>query len=174
MFDPFTLSLIGGAAGGLLSKRDPLKGALMGAGLGYAGGAMAPAIGGLFGTSPASTVAADGMADATYGATGYNTGLGQQQGLLDTIKGGIKTAGEYAKPIGESAMAAQAVGGMFATPQQAPVQPGPIMQNTGGAQTLASIAQSNAQGLGALQDADMQRKLKQKQMIAQMMGRSYG
>lgn len=41
MFDPFTLALIGGAAGGLLNKKDPLKGALLGAAGGYGGGLLA-------------------------------------------------------------------------------------------------------------------------------------
>lgn len=170
MFDPFTLALIGGAAGGLLNKKDPLKGALMGAGLGYAGGAVAPK---LLGSAPVSSAATDAMADATFGSTGYNTGLGAKQGLLDGVKDGLKTASEYAVPIGQAANAANAVGGLFGTDQQ-PMQASAPPVVSGGSQALASIAQSDQQGLLALQDADMKRRQQQMAMIQQMMGRNYG
>jgi len=67
MFDPFTIAMIGGAAGGLLNKKDPLKGALMGAGLGYAGGSMAP---GLLGSAPGLTAAP--AATSGTGTSGNN------------------------------------------------------------------------------------------------------
>jgi hypothetical protein len=53
MFDPFTLAMIGAGVGAFTNKKDPLKGALIGAGLGYGGGLLAAP-----GTAAAGTTAA--------------------------------------------------------------------------------------------------------------------
>lgn len=55
MAEPATLAMIGAAAGAVTNKKDPLKGALLGATLGYGGGALAP---GLLGTGAAAGTAA--------------------------------------------------------------------------------------------------------------------
>ena len=76
MADPVTLAMVGAAAGAVTNKKDPLKGALLGATLGGVGGALAP---GLFGAG--ATQAAAGAA----GAAGVQSGFGAQlasQGLL--------------------------------------------------------------------------------------------
>ena len=52
MADPVTLAMVGAAAGAVTNKKDPLKGALLGATLGGVGGAVAP---GLLGGGAAST-----------------------------------------------------------------------------------------------------------------------
>lgn len=198
MFDPFTIALIGGAAGGLLNKKDPLKGALMGAGLGYGGAVMAPS---LLGTAPGLTAApaaasgtgltigggttglklgasAPGLLGATpetLGAMNGGTGVtalaggdySLAPGLMDKAKAGLSNASQYAKPMGEAAMAANSVKGLFGSDAQAP-QP---MQTQGDNGSLAQIAQADQQGLLAMQDADMKRRQQQMAMIQQMMGR---
>ena len=133
MFDPFTLALIGGAAGGLLNKKDPLKGALLGAGAGFTGGTLA-AGGGLLGAAPAATGAsgAAGTAGAAAGATSaatsgasmasslpaFNpiagtyvnaTSLPGMTGFTETLKG-VNAA---VKPFGEAAGTAMQVRGLF-------------------------------------------------------------
>jgi hypothetical protein len=66
MFDPFTLAMIGAGVGAFTNKKDPLKGALIGGGLGYGGGLLAAP-----GTAAAGTTAA-----GTSAATGAGAGLG--------------------------------------------------------------------------------------------------
>lgn len=45
MGDPVTMAVIGASAGAMMNKKDPLKGALLGAAGGYAGGAFMPTLG---------------------------------------------------------------------------------------------------------------------------------
>lgn len=206
MFDPFTIALIGGAAGGLLNKKNPLQGAAMGAGMGALGASVAP---GLLSGAPGLTAAPAASGGLTLGAgeglklgtlapelggaasngllgatpstlssMGGGTGLtaaaptgGLQPGMWDKMKDGLGKASEYAQPVGNAATAANAVGGLFQQPPKAPIQPGPTLQNSGGAQTLASIAQSNAQGTMTSMDDAMKRRMMQQQIIARMMGR---
>jgi hypothetical protein len=112
MADPMTLAMVGAAAGAVTNKKDPLKGALLGATLGYGGGTLAP---GLLGTG--ATQAASGAA----GAAGVQSGFGAQlasQGLLSTapaMSGG-------ASP-GASALASQGMTSapaLMSTPSAAP------------------------------------------------------
>ena len=44
MADPVTLAAIGAVAGAATNKKDPVKGALIGATLGFGGGSVAPAL----------------------------------------------------------------------------------------------------------------------------------
>lgn len=62
MADPVTLAVAGAVAGAATNKKDPLKGAILGATLGYGGGAVAPALmgGGAAGAGAAGTGAAAG------------------------------------------------------------------------------------------------------------------
>ena len=62
MADPVTLAAIGAVAGAATNKKDPVKGALIGATLGFGGGTVAPALmgGGAAGAGAASTGAAAG------------------------------------------------------------------------------------------------------------------
>ena len=107
-----TLAMIGAAAGAVTNKKDPLKGALLGATLGGVGGTLAP---GLLGAG--ATQAASGAA----GAAGLQSGFGAQlagQGLLSTapaMSGG-------ASPVA-SALAAQGITSapaLMSTPAAAP------------------------------------------------------
>lgn len=54
MADPITMAVVGGSIGAMTNKKDPLKGALLGAVGGYGGGAMLGA-GGLGATQVAGT-----------------------------------------------------------------------------------------------------------------------
>ena len=148
MFDPITLALISSAIGGLTNKKNPLKGALLGGGLGYGGGLLA-APGAAIGTSlPAGGMTATGatpLADAgLMGVGGLSAlpaggmtatgGLGIGEAALMGAHGGMDSAIAnptafqsfmgYAKPVGEAAIAANAAKGLFSSPP--PLPPSPI------------------------------------------------
>jgi hypothetical protein len=79
MADPVTLAAIGAVAGAATNKKDPIKGALLGATLGYGGGAFAPALmggsaaaapaAGLTGITPMGAQAAAGLTSGAASAT---------------------------------------------------------------------------------------------------------
>lgn len=124
MFDPFTLALIGGAAGGLLNKKDPLKGALLGAAGGYAGGGLlaptgAAAANGAAYTGTAAELAADGLGGVAMQPTGL------EAGLL-----GIKDFAKQAKPVMDAAGTAAQVAQMTKPTPQAPIQHAQLMPST--------------------------------------------
>lgn len=74
MADPVTLAAIGAVAGAATNKKDPIKGALLGAGLGFGGGTIAPA---LLGTGAAATApAVAGFTPIGAQAAGALTGAG--------------------------------------------------------------------------------------------------
>lgn len=83
MADPVTLAVAGAVAGAATNKKDPLKGAILGATLGYGGGAVAPALmgggaaaapaAGLTGITPMGAQAAAGL---TGGAALSGPGTG--------------------------------------------------------------------------------------------------
>jgi hypothetical protein len=61
MADPITMAVVGGSVGAMMSPKDPLKGALLGAAGGYGGGALMGAGGlGAAGAGTASTAAGAG------------------------------------------------------------------------------------------------------------------
>lgn len=116
MFDPFTLALIGGAAGGLLNKKDPLKGAVLGAGLGYGGGALAS--GGLLGAAPAAATPAAGASSMATSLPAFNpiTGTYANASQLPGLTGfteSLKGANAAVKPFTEAAGTAMQVNSMF-------------------------------------------------------------
>lgn len=117
MIDPFTLALIGGAAGGLLNKKDPLKGALLGAGAGYTGGALASG-GGLLGAAPAASGASAGGASMATSLPAFNPITGtyanatQLPGMTGAMES-LKSFNSAVKPVGEAMGTAMQVQGMF-------------------------------------------------------------
>jgi hypothetical protein len=143
---PFLLPmLIGGGLGALTSKKDPLKGALMGAGLGAAGGAFAP---GLFGSAAgASGASGAGLMGPTLPTGGVLPGLEQyaQGGLL----GKLEPLGKAAGQVAQSGL----LGG-----QEQPIQGQPVQQGQGGSQVLAQLAQQND---NIAQEADLRKKRRQ-------------
>lgn len=147
--DPFTLALLGGAVGGLLDKKNPLRGAAMGA----AGGYFAPGLmagGGAAGGAAGQTAGLLGVPGAASGTgsqaamlAAQNEGFGAvgQQLLAEAAGGasglavptsvnmaaGLQKAGEtlkQAKPFMDAAGTAMQIQGMFQEP------PPPVAQSS--------------------------------------------
>lgn len=71
MADPITMAVVGGSIGAMTNKKDPLKGALLGAVGGYGGSALMGAAGiGAAGASTAGTSAASGLMPGAVGGFG--------------------------------------------------------------------------------------------------------
>jgi hypothetical protein len=98
MADPITMAVVGGSIGAMTNKKDPLKGALLGAAGGYGGGALMGA-GGL----GATQVAGSGGALTGAGAsTGANTMFANAAGVNPgTVIGASQAApaGIFANPV---------------------------------------------------------------------------
>lgn len=87
MFPLMIPMLIGAAGGSLMNRKNPLKGALLGAGMGAAGGAFAPGLlGGAAGTSTAGTA-------GLLGVPGAATGAGSQAAMLAAQNQGFGAIG---------------------------------------------------------------------------------
>jgi hypothetical protein len=181
----FMPMLIGGGIGALTNRKDPLKGALMGAGMGAFGGAVAPGLmgsaGGLFGGTPFNPAAASGMTNGAFLGEGVASGVGGWDGALGGsilssgstaagagsaaaveqggLFGKLKQASEAMKPVASTMQMGQMMG-LLDGPEQAGQAPAPMTQNSGGAQTLAMLAQQGEQGMQAqlAQDAKIRRK----------------
>lgn len=127
MADPMTLAMVGAAAGAVTNKKDPLKGALMGAALGgggglLAGGAAAGGSGLLGGAAPLGATAAGGLTASAIPAGGVVGG-----GAL--LAGGAPAAaapGLMSQLANPAVLAAgsQLAGSM--TPKQAQTAPGRV------------------------------------------------
>lgn len=132
MADPMTLAMVGAAAGAVTNKKDPLKGALMGAALGGGGGLLAGGAGAAAASAPSSGLLA-GMtpmgAQAAGGLTASAIPAGGVAGGGALLAGGAPTAAapslmsRLANP--QTLMAgAQLAGSM--TPQQAQTAPAQV------------------------------------------------
>ena len=172
-FDPFTLALIGGGIGALTSKK-PLNGALIGAGLGAAGG-------GLLGAGASGATGGAGLIGNMGAASAYGTGLGTEQtamlaaqdsGMGGGLLGGIDTVTKYAKPVGDAAGAATNVLGLF-KPESDRIQASPVVAPGSGPQGLSNLVANNNQMDMMRQREDMERKMRKQQMIARI-GGGYG
>lgn len=145
--DPITMALIGGAIGGLTSKK-PLKGALMGAAAGATGGAlMGGAAGGGGLLSQMGTAAANGTAigsQQTAMLAAQEAGMGG--GLLSSMKAAAPTAQAAMQGI----QTAQSL-----MPQQQPIQAAPLQ---GGSFDASGLLSANNQQLQALQQKRQQRR----------------
>lgn len=181
---PLMIPLIGAVGGALLNKRDPLKGALIGAGLGAGGAMLAPGLLGAAGTGAATAgtgaAAAEGMA-GTAGLLGnagtaatYGTGLGTQQTAMlaaqeagmNTMPGLLGQADKLIKPIGTAMNAAQA-----AAPQQENNLPAPPMLTPPtSSPNLAQIAQNDAGLMERIQDEEVKRRNRQLGLIGRIGG----
>lgn len=93
MGDPVTMAVVGGSVGAMMNKKDPLKGAMLGAIGGYGGATLMPTLGA--GTAAAGTTAA-GTGSALTGAsasTGANTMFANAAGVNPgTVMGASQTA----------------------------------------------------------------------------------
>jgi hypothetical protein len=144
--------LIGGGLGALTSKK-PLQGALLGAGMGALGGAVAPGMGGLFGGTPFNPAAASGMTNGAFLGEGVASGVGALDkaasgGLLGTLKEFGPAAGQLANS------------GLLDSQDPQIQPPAPMQQAGGGSQILSAIAQQGEQNAQAqlAQDAQIRRK----------------
>lgn len=158
MFDPITLSLIGGGIGALTSKK-PLKGALLGAGMGYGGGLLA---GGAAG-------GAGGLLGNPMTAASYGTGVGSQQTAMlaaqeagmgsmpigGSLLGGVSGFAKDAAPVMNAVSTGMSLAGQG---QDQPVQTPPPMVGQGGPQGLTGLLQSIQQGQSAQIQADEQKR----------------
>lgn len=179
MFDPLTLALIGGAAGGLLNKKDPLKGALLGAGMGYGGGLLAaPASAGAAATAEGAAGLLTDPVRAAQTASMYGTDLGSQQtAMLAAQDAGLLTPIEnqtmnLMKPIGQAASAANSAKGLLGGDQKPmPIQASPISPapNTG-PQGLAQLVGQNQQSAADRQRRDLEERMKRQEMIYKIGG----
>jgi uncharacterized membrane protein YeaQ/YmgE (transglycosylase-associated protein family) len=140
MADPITLAMVGAAAGAVTNKKDPLKGALMGATLGGVGGAVAPSLLGATATQAASGAA---------GAVGLQSGFGAQlagHGLLSSapmMSGGASpVAGALAAQGMTSAPAMMSTAGAAPSMMSKLANPQTLMA---GAQLASSMGPQPAQ-----------------------------
>lgn len=160
------LPLAGAAAGALINKKKPLKGALIGAGLGAGGGMLAPA---LLGGAGAAGAAAGGGSSAAglLGAAAPAAAAPAPAGASGML-GGLAA---YAKPLSSGlTMANQAQGLM----QQEPGQPAqPAQLNTQSPDFGGLLAAQNQIDSQRMQE-DLQRRLAQQQAIQGLLGGGYG
>lgn len=185
--DILLASLIGGGAGALTSKKDPLKGALIGAGLGAGGAHLAPGLlgagGATAGIAPGATAATQGgllaAQEAGLGMTGSlgwggaTTGI---QGGLNSALGanaGAQTGGllanaggmmDKAKPVMEAAQ----MGRQMAQANDPPPAPAPSIRSS--PPDLNGILQQGYQQQQYIMD-DAERRRRLRQSYVQNMGR---
>lgn len=146
MFPLMIPMLYGAALGGLSNKKDPLKGALLGAGMGAGGGAMMGAgAAGAAAMGPSLPVAGAPLLDAAGVAIApASTGL-------------LGSAAGYVKPLSEAAGTAQSVMGLLGDGQQTLQSHAPQSGNAQGAQTLSQLYQQGTQ-MSPEDHARLQRK----------------
>jgi len=126
MADPVTLAMVGAAAGAVTNKKDPLKGALMGAALGgggglLAGGAAAGGAGLLGGAAPLGATAAGGLTASAIPAGGVVGGGALLAGGAPAAAPGLMS--QLANPA-VLAAGSQLAGSM--TPKQTQTAPGRV------------------------------------------------
>lgn len=165
---------IAGAAtvGALTDRKKPLRGALMGAGLGAGGGALMTGggLGGLMGGGSAAGGGAGGLLGGSGAASGaaaaapWADGAGAvvapaaspSTGLLASANAALK---EYAPMMNAASTGIQMSGAL--DPKQE--QPAPeVVQSQGGAETMAAIA---GQGAPASVQAGMQERARRRSML---------
>lgn len=95
MADPVTMAVVGGTAGAMLSPKDPLKGALLGAAGGYGGGALlgSSAVGG-------SVVSGGGVSGANAFIPGVQGGMGALMGESTALTGKTTSPGLISGTLG--------------------------------------------------------------------------
>ena len=118
--DMLLLSAIGAGTGALFNRKKPLEGALIGAGLGAAGGAIAPSFG-LLGNTAAGSVAAEQAAapvvEMGTKAAAADIANAQGVGLLGQVD-------KIGKPVATALNAANSAKGLLSEPP--PQMPSPL------------------------------------------------
>jgi hypothetical protein len=183
------LPLAGAAIGAMANKKNPMKGALMGAGIGATGGLLAPAALGAGAAAGAGAAGAAGAGAATGAATGAagltgasagNAGLmyaGENALAAGSIGSAPMTLGgsvgsgtgllgmsQYAKPAMDIAQKSGLLGGG----EQQPIQPAQMQQVGGGSQTLAALAQQGNGFQEQLAQAEQERRKRRQGLLGGM------
>jgi hypothetical protein len=143
MADPVTLAMVGAAAGAAMKPKDPLRGAMLGATVGYTGGT-ALGVGGA-----ASGAAAGSGAAATGGASAANTALANQiagNQAASYAGGNILNAANAANTANATNLAAMNAGGMSFSGRP-PIDPS-MLNTTSAANTAANTAPSFMDKIG--------------------------
>jgi hypothetical protein len=201
MFPLLLPMLIGGSAGALLSKKDPLRGALIGAGLGVGGAALpgllsaggatgtagaATGMGGTTGILDAGASGAVGDASGFMGTGGFMEPASQAVQIVDkSVPAGMFDKANYmtnglldkgvqmAEPMGRAMQTAQ----MF-QPQEKELPPIPqipqFQPNSQGQQSLQQIASQPMQMAQMQQQRDFANRQKRREMILRMGGGYHG
>lgn len=119
MADPVTLAMMGAAAGAVTNKKDPLKGALLGATLGYGGGALAPSLLGTGATAASGAAGAAGVTSGLPAATGGLLGSSAplMSGGASPVASALSAQGIAGAPLMSTMPAAPSMMSRLATPQ---------------------------------------------------------
>lgn len=119
MADPVTLAMMGAAAGAVTNKKDPLKGALIGATLGYGGGALAPSLLGTGATAASGAAGAAGVTSGLPAATGGLLGSSAplMSGGASPVASALSAQGIAGAPLMSTMPAAPSMMSRLATPQ---------------------------------------------------------
>jgi hypothetical protein len=119
MAEPMTLAMLGAAAGAATNKKDPLKGALLGATLGYGGGALAPSLLGTGATAASGAAGAAGVTSGLPAATGGLLGSTAplMSGGASPVASALSAQGIAGAPLMSTMPAAPSMMSRLATPQ---------------------------------------------------------
>lgn len=163
---PMLLPLLGAGAGALMKKKDPLQGALLGAGLGMGAGALPGLLGGAGAAGAMGTGATlgGGIAGAAPTLAGANAGMGAGlSGLagagtastaaaplaMPAAEGGAMVMFDkfatQMEPIGRAAQTAGAMQGLLGPQQQQPPMPAPMLGQQGGGDPIAQMLAQQAE-----------------------------
>jgi hypothetical protein len=185
MFPLMIPILIGAAGGALANKKNPLQGAMLGAGIGATGGLLAPAAGAAAaGAGAAGAGAAGGAAGGlggVAGGAGLLSGAGSAAGTAAAdaaamygVEAGagaasgsgglLGTLGQYGKPV------MQAASMMQPGEQQQQPQAQFVPQMGTGNQTLTQIAMQGQNTQQNLIDAEKMRRERRRGLLGSMYG----
>ena len=159
MFPLMVPMLIGGGIGLLTNKKNPLEGALMGAGMGAAGGllspAAAPAAAGAAAAGTGTAVAGLGTGTAAAAATPAAAATVAPVAPVapawyDGMLSGVKSVANTAKPFSDAAVPAMQIAQMTKEEPPPPIQASPVMVPGNGSNPqmqglLQSIQSTDAQ-----------------------------
>lgn len=150
------LPLLGAAAGALMDKKKPLRGAMLGGLAGMTGGAAAGA-GGLLGGAASAGAAGAGAAGAgaggLLGGAGASGAAGAGAGNAMSVGGFLKTAQNIAEPVFGAVQAAQSM-----TPQEQPIQAMEPAQLPDGKMDLTGLLQNSQQQRTAEEEEAFRRR----------------
>jgi hypothetical protein len=143
MADPVTLAMVGAAAGAAMKPKDPLRGAMLGATVGYTGGTALGVGGAASGAAAGSGAAATGGASA---ATNSMIAAQSAQPAMSYAGGNILNAANAANTANATNLAAMNSAGMSFSGRP-PIDPS-MLNTTSAANTAANTAPSFMDKIG--------------------------